>query len=209
MQPPPPRRTGRAWILPPILAAVILAAPSVAAQHVTLATVMRDTALENGLRLIVVPNPTVPLVTIQVTIHNGAFTQLDRADEGVPHLLEHMLFRSFRSNGFGEAAGKLNARYNGTTGDETVTYYGTLPLARLDGGVRLLADLMRAPRFERNALDADKRVVRGELERSAASPGYLPGAMVDQKLWGEASGRKNAIANLFTINGATPATWKT
>lgn len=174
-----------------------------AAQATTFATIMRDTVLANGLHIIVVPNPTVPLVTIQVTIRNGAFTQLTEADEGQPHLLEHMLFRS---GTFGEGAARLNAAYNGTTGDETVTYYLTLPSRNLDGGVRLLADLMREPKFDQAALTAEKRVVRGELERSASDPGYLLRSMVDQRLWGEARGRKSAIGNVFTINGATPAT---
>ena len=169
---------------------------------------MRDTTLENGLHVIVVPNATVPLVTIQVTIRNGAFTQVDPSDEGVPHLLEHMLFRSFGESGFGQAAAKLNATYNGTTGDETVTYFITLPSENLDRGVRLLADLMRSPRFDRSALESEQRVVRGELDRSAASPSYLLSAMVNQKLWGDAHGRKNAIGNFFTINGATPARLK-
>jgi zinc protease len=99
-----------------------------------------------------------------------------------------------------------------TYGDEgaaaEVTYYITLPSGKLDVGVRLLADLMRAPRFGHSALDSEKGVVRGELERSAANPSYLLSAMVNQKLWGAASGRKNAIGNMFTINGATPARLK-
>jgi zinc protease len=205
MQPSLPSRTWRSWILPPVVAVatLLLAAPAVLAQRATLDAVMRDTTLENGLHVVVVPNPTVPLVTIQVTIRNGAFTQLSEPDEGIPHLLEHMLFRSFGASGFGEAAQKVDARYNGTTGDETVTYYITLPSNNLDQGVRLLADLMRAPNFQRAGLEAEQRVVRGELERSASNPSYLLGAMVNQKLWGNASGRKNAIGNVITINGAT------
>jgi zinc protease len=201
---------GPGRLFPSALAIVILllTASSASAQRATLASVMRDTTLANGLHVVVVPNPTVPLVTIQVTIRNGAFTQLTQADEGVPHLLEHMLFRSFGGSGFGGAAGKVNAQYNGTTGDETVTYYVTLPSQHLDAGVRLLADLMRAPRFESSALESEQRVVRGELERSVASPTYLLSAMVNQKLWGQGWGRKNPIGNVITINGATPARLK-
>jgi zinc protease len=182
------------------LAAVLLAAPGLSAQRLTLESSMRDTVLANGLRVIVVPNPTVPLVTIQVTIRNGAFTQLTQGDEGVPHLLEHMLFRSFSS--FFSEASKLNAGANGTTSDETVTYYLTLPSSNLDGGVKLLADLMRSPRFEKDALESEQKVVRGELERAVSNPAYLLHAMVDQKLWGQGWGRKNAIGNILTINGA-------
>jgi zinc protease len=197
-------RSGAPGPLPLLLLLHLFAPPTADGQRATLGEVMRDTVLSNGLHVIAVPNPTVPLVTIQVTVRNGAFTQLTEADEGIPHLLEHMLFRSYGSSGFGSEAGRLNARYNGTTGDETVTYYVTLPAGNLDRGVRLLADLMRAPRFDRKALQSEQRVVRGELERSVSNPTYLLGAMVDRKLWGDAIGRKNAIGNVLTINGATP-----
>lgn len=205
-----PPRAGRTRFPPPLLVLLLLhlAAPGLWAQRSTLDAVMRDTTLENGLHVVVVPNPTVPLVTIQVTIRNGAFTQLTEADEGVPHLLEHMLFRSYGSSGFGEAANNLDAHYNGTTGDETVTYYMTLPSANLDRGVRLLAELMRAPRFDRDALESEQRVVRGELERSVSDPGFLLSNMVNRQLWGDAFGRKNAIGNVLTIRGATPARLK-
>jgi zinc protease len=192
---------------------VLLAAPGafaspVTAQPATLDVVLRDTTLENGLQVIVVPNPTVPLVTIQVTIRNGAFTQLTGPEEGVPHLLEHMLFRSYGGSGFGQAAYALDGYYNGTTGDETVTYYMTLPSSNLDRGVRLLADLMRAPRFERDALISEQRVVTNEMERAASDPGFMFGYMVDQRVWGEAHGRKNAIGRMQSIQRATPALLK-
>jgi zinc protease len=182
---------------------------SLHAQGLSLGEVMRDTVLANGLHVIVVPNPTIPLATIQVTVRNGAFTQRTAAEEGLPHILEHMLFRSFASGaGFSDAANRIDAHYNGTTSSETVTYYITLPSANLDRGVRLMADLMRQPRFRDEDLKTEKDVVGGELQRAASSPSYLHGAMVDRLLWGDAWTQKNAIGNLVTIHGATPARLK-
>lgn len=189
--------------LPIVLAAIslVVAALPAAGQRATLDAIMRDTILENGLHVVVVPNPTVPLVTIQVTIRNGAFTQLTQPEEGLPHILEHMLFRAY-GGGFGSAANKLNAAYNGSTSDETVTYYLTLPSENLDGGVRLLADLMRAPKFNQRDLEPELSVVRGELERSASNPEFVLSTVVNQRLWGDAFGRKHPIGNLVTISGA-------
>jgi zinc protease len=174
----------------------------------TLGALLADTVLANGLHVVVLPNPTIPLVTLQVTIRNGAFTQLAPSEVGVPHLLEHMLFRVFGRDGFGPDASRIEASYNGTTDDETVTYYITLPSANLDRGMRLLADLMRAPRFAQRELDAEQLVVRGELERSVADPTYVLSSHVNQRLWGTGWDRKNAIGNLLSIQGATPALLK-
>lgn len=189
--------------LPFVPAAVLLliAAAPAAAQQATLDAIMRDTTLANGLHVVVVPNPTVPLVTMQVTIRNGAFTQLSEAEEGLPHILEHMLFRAY-GGGFGTAASKLNAAYNGSTSDESVTYYLTLPSENLDGGVRLLADLMRAPKFNQRDLEPELDVVRGELQRSASNPEFMLSTVVNQRLWGDAFGRKHPIGNMVTISNA-------
>jgi zinc protease len=201
-----PRRQLHGGIGPRLtLIAVLLAtasATTVSAQA-TMDALLRDTVLENGLHVIVVPNPTIPLATIQVTVRNGAFTQLRERELGVPHLLEHMVFRSFGKDGFAPEASKINASYNGTTSDETVTYYITLPSANLDRGMQLMANLMRAPRFDRADLESEQRVVGGELERSAADPEFLLSTMVNRRLWGDGFGRKNPIGNLITIQGAT------
>jgi len=188
------------------IAAALLCVTAAAAsgQSGGLAVVTRDTTLENGLRLVVIPNPTVPLVTIQVTVRNGAFTQASEEEAGLPHLLEHMLFKSYGSSGFSEAANKLDADYNGTTDDETVTYYMTLPSANLDQGVKLMADLMRDRKFSRDDLDSERHVVRGELERSVSNPTYLLSASIDRQLWGTSFTRKNTIGTLPTILNATP-----
>jgi zinc protease len=207
MQPPKlaRRATPVHWCVRLTLTATVLlgSATSASAQRATFTEMMRDTTLENGLQVVVLPNPTVPLVTVQVTIRNGAFTQLTEGEEGVPHILEHILFKAYGGSGFSEAANKLNAYYNGTTSDETVTYHMTLPASNLDAGVKLLADLMRAPRFDRFELRDEKNVVRGELERLASDPEFVLSTMVDQKLWGAGFGRKNTIGNMVTIMSST------
>ena len=181
------------------------AASSAGAQRAALERVLRDTVLENGLTVIALQNTAIPIATVQVVIRSGAFTQLDAADEGVPHLLEHMLFKSFgngEGDGFGRAASRLHAGYNGMTGDELVTYYVTLPSRNTAGGIALMADLMRAPVFRREQLAVEQQVVKGELERNVADPSFLFSVAVSRLLWGPAFGRKHAIGNVISIMGA-------
>lgn len=177
------------------------------AQRAILDRVMRDTVLENGLHVIVLKNSIVPLATMQVVVRNGAFTQLAEGDEGIPHLLEHMLFKAFETSisgaSFGSRAADIGATYNGTTSDETVTYYLTLPSRNMAGGMKLLGDLMRSPSFTNAALDTEKLVVRGELERAVANPLFVLNFAVDQRVWGDGFRRKNTIGNVLSIQGAS------
>ena len=169
---------------------------------------IRDTVLANGLHVIVVRNPTVPLATIEVVFRTGAFSQLTPEDEGVPHLLEHMLFKSgdgSMSGSFDDAAFQVEAlTHNGVTEPEAVAYYVTIPSKNLGKGLKIMADLVRSPSFERDALMAEQKVVSGELQRKAAEPQYLLYFQSSAALWGAGWGRKNPGGNLIAVMGATP-----
>ncbi len=140
-----------------------------------------------------------------MVIRAGAFTQVEPPDEGVPHILEHMLFKTYGGGrGFGIDASDIGALYNGTTGDERVTYFLTLPSEAVEQGIELLGDLVRDPDFGRDALEEERLVVRGELERLASDPYRILGLVSDMALWGSAFQRKNAIGNLNTILAVEP-----
>ncbi len=154
------------------------------AQSVTL----RDTVLENGLQVIVFPSHAAPVATLEVVIRAGAFTQIEPLDAGVPHVLEHMLFKTYGGNrGFGYYAGEAQASYNATTGDERVTYFLTLPSDKVEKGLELLGNMVRDPDFERRELDEERLVVRGELEKFAADPYNVLNLIAEMALWGPAS----------------------
>lgn len=158
--------------------------------------------LDNGLEVIVVPSGTVPLATVEVVVRNGAFTQLTPEEEGLPHLLEHMLFRGRRD--FFRRMGELDGTFNGTTSAEAVTYFVTVPADNVEGAVRLMADLVRDPDFRRSDLEDEKKVVRNEMERSSSDPYYLFRYYQDLHLWGSAAPRKNPGGTLYGVQRATP-----
>jgi zinc protease len=85
-----------------------------------------------------------------------------------------------------------------------VAYYVTLPSKNLEKGIRLMADLVRSPSFEREALRSEQKVVSGELQRKAAEPQYLLIHQAGAALWGTGWARKNPGGNLIAVMGATP-----
>ena len=48
--------------------------------------------LPNGLEVIVLPDPSVPLVTVELAVRNGSFTEPPEL-HGLSHLYEHMFFK--------------------------------------------------------------------------------------------------------------------
>src|SRR5579862_1883914 len=193
-------RYGLGFIL--VLAAVAQAQTSPAD---ALRRALHDTTLENGLTVVAIENHAVPLVTINITFKTGAFTQ-EPGDEGVPHLFEHMLFKSYIDDShatWNMEAGRLDAEYNGTTSDEQVNYWVLLPSSNFDDAMGDVAQLVRDPVFTQDNLDAERLVVFDEFNRDASNPMYLIERAVDQRLWTTSWGRKNPLGEATSIQAAS------
>ncbi|GAC1516404.1 MAG: hypothetical protein NVS1B4_11180 [Gemmatimonadaceae bacterium] len=176
------------------------------AQRATLARTTQHETLANGLEVIIVENHAVPLATVELAVRAGAMIQTVE-DQGVPHLYEHMLFKSYRGTDgsrFAHEASRLHAGYNGTTSEEAVTYYLTLPSGNTDDGIELMADMVREARFESDALNTERFVVIGEYQRSISDPRFHLHREVAKKIWSSAFHRKNTIGDEMAVLGATP-----
>ncbi|MGH7678975.1 MAG: M16 family metallopeptidase [Gemmatimonadaceae bacterium] len=167
---------------------------------------IKSKTLENGLEIIVVQNATIPFVTLDMVFRAGAFTQTTEDQLGLPHLIEHMLFRRGEgSQSFDDEAGKIEASWNGVTDTESVQYYLTFPEKHLQKGMELLSNLIRKPTFNKQILDAERPIVRGELERRASEPSSLLRMESDMMLWdGPGFGTKNPGGNIVALTAATP-----
>ena len=74
--------------------------------------------LPNGLEVIVLEDHSVPLVTIELAVRNGSYTEPPELN-GLSHLYEHMFFKANRAVANQEAylrtIGQLGIAYNGET----------------------------------------------------------------------------------------------
>ena len=196
-----------------LLAIVAYAAgPTVVqAQRATLERIVHRQTLDNGMDVVVVENHAVPIATVEVVVKTGAMSQTPD-DQGVPHLFEHMLFKGYTGNGgreFLAEAATLNAAYNGTTAEEQVTYYLTLPSKSTDDAMRVLARMVRDPRFEKDALIKERFVVLGEFKRNVSDPRFHLQNELSQLLWGSQWARKNTLGDQMALLAVTPEHLKT
>jgi zinc protease len=195
-------KTPRVW-LSGLAVALMALATTASAQRARLDSIVRDTTLENGLQVIVVRNATIPFVTLQMVFKSGAFVQQVPEYAGLPHLIEHLLFRSDGGT-FGKDADDIDAAWNGTTGTEKVDYFFTFPSKNLAKGIELMNKLVRKPDFSKSAIEMERKVVKGELERRASEPELLLRTEADLMLWGvEGFDSKNPGGNLFALGEAT------
>lgn len=193
------------------LTALVAFHSAASAQRAMLEPIIHEQTLENGMEVMVVENHAVPIATVEVVVKTGAMSQTPE-DQGVPHLFEHMLFKGYRGGGgieFGQEAATLHAAYNGTTSQEQVTYYLTLPSSHASDAIRVLAQLVRSPRFVKEDLNTERFVVLGEFRRNVSDPRFHLQNEISQLLWGSEWPRKNTLGDQVALLAVTPEHLKT
>ncbi len=196
------------------LAVVLLGtfAPHLTAQRAELEKRIRRQMLPNGLEVIVVENHGVPLTTVEADAKNGSFTQ-SATYEGLSHLYEHMFFKSNGSypqpDAFVNRASELGAVFNGTTQEEQVNYYLTVPSDSTLPALELLSSALQTPIFRQEELERERAVVIGEYDRAESNPFQAFSTTMGKALWGTAWSRKNPLGERQVILATTPEQMRT
>ncbi|HVF38716.1 MAG TPA: pitrilysin family protein [Gemmatimonadaceae bacterium] len=189
-----------------ILACLLVLAPALEAQA---DLPIHSRKLANGLEVIVIENHAVPLVTIEIDVKNGSYTESPEFN-GLSHLYEHMFFKANRTIPSQELylrrANQLGASWNGTTSEERVNYYVTVGVDSLLPAMQFMEDAIRYPLFNQDELVRERPVVLGEFDRNEANPFFHLFRGVDTLLWTPGYySRKNVIGNRQMIITASQA----
>jgi zinc protease len=168
--------------------------------------------LDNGLELLVIEDPSVPLATIEIAVHNGAYTESPEYD-GLSHLYEHMFFKANKNipsqEKFMERVNELGISFNGTTSDERVNYFVTLSNTKLEEGLEFMNNAIRYPLFLEEEMKKENPVVDGEFQRAESNPVFFLMNDINREMWGENYSRKNTIGDHDIILTATPEKMRT
>lgn len=122
--------------------------------------------LDNGLRVVLAPDPTSP--SVAVAVHYGVGFRDERPGRtGFAHLFEHLMFQGSQNleklDHFRLVQGN-GGNFNGSTHDDFTNYFEALPADALELGLFLEADRMRGIRLDeanlRNQVDVVKEEVR-------------------------------------------------
>lgn len=133
--------------------------------------------LENGLQVLLIPDPSKSQVTVNMTVFVGSRHE-GYGEAGMAHLLEHMLFKGTPSHEkIPEELKNRGADFNGTTWLDRTNYYETLPAAtgeqsteNLEFAISLEADRLMNSKVLGEDLASEMTVVRNEFERGENSP---------------------------------------
>jgi zinc protease len=120
--------------------------------------------LENGLRVVLNPDNSVPVVAVTVYYDVGSRNE-PVGMTGFAHLFEHMMFQGSENVGKTEHFQyimKAGGTMNGTTSSERTNYYETLPANQLPLALWLESDRMRTLAVTQANLDNQREAVKEE-----------------------------------------------
>ncbi|OLF10908.1 peptidase M16 [Actinophytocola xinjiangensis] len=130
--------------------------------------------LPNGLRVVVAPDPTAPVVGVSVHYDVG-FRSEPQGRTGFAHLFEHLMFQgseSLEKLAHFRHVQSSGGTFNGSTHPDYTDYFEVLPSAALERALFLEADRMRAPKITEENLRNQVDVVKEEIRLNVLNRPY-------------------------------------
>ena len=166
---------------------------------------LRDTHLENGLRVILVEDHSAPVYSIDVCYNVGSRNERP-GRTGFAHLFEHMMFQGSENVGKGEhfiAVLNNGGGMNGTTNEDRTTYFEELPKNQLDLGLFLEADRMRALAITPANLENQRNAVQEERRQGVDNQPYGRANLdIDNISYDNFAYKHSTIGSMTDLNAA-------
>jgi predicted Zn-dependent peptidase len=146
--------------------ALLAAAAPAAAQGASTVNIPFETyRLQNGLRVILAPDPATPVVAVNLWYDVGSRNERE-GRTGFAHLFEHMMFEGSENAPKGEHSRLLRAagagNLNASTSEDRTNYYQVVPPSRMNLALWLEADRMRALNVTTEQLANQQEIVKEE-----------------------------------------------
>jgi predicted Zn-dependent peptidase len=168
---------------------------------------LHHATLSNGLRVVLAPDRSVPVVGVAVLYDVGIRSEPE-GRTGFAHLFEHLMFQGSATLGKMEHPKYVQSSggvFNGSTHFDYTDYFEALPANALERGLFLEADRMASPRLTDENLANQIAVVKEEIRVNVMNRPYggfpwleLPGVMFDTF-----ANSHNGYGSFVDLDGAT------
>lgn len=124
------------------------------------------TTLDNGLRVICTPMPSMESATVEVLVKAGTRNETQKVN-GLAHFLEHMVFKGTEKYPSSEALSSLieglGGEINASTSKESTTFYIKVLERHLETAFDILSELIQKPLFDSQELELERGVILEEI----------------------------------------------
>jgi predicted Zn-dependent peptidase len=165
-----------------------------------------DTTLENGLRVIIVPDHSAPVFAVSITYNTGSRNE-KQGHTGYAHLFEHLMFEGSANVGKGEQellVQNYGGSMNGTTNVDRTNYFEELPKNQLDMALFLESDRMRGLNLTQANLDNQRNAVQEERRLRVDNQPYgKSGEQLEEMAYDNFPYHHSVIGSMDDLNAAT------
>jgi zinc protease len=140
-------------------------------------TPIKQFSLDNGLRIVLNEDHSVPVVSVAVYYDVGSRNERE-GRTGFAHLFEHMMFQGSENvpkAGHFQYISNAGGTMNGTTSSERTNYFETLPASQLPLALWLESDRMRSLAVTQENLDNQREAVKEEKRLRYDNQPYVNG----------------------------------
>jgi zinc protease len=129
--------------------------------------------LANGATVLVHPDFSAPVVSIQFWVGTGSIHENEWLGSGVSHLLEHLMFKGTPTRGNSQMAQEiqlLGGHLNAYTSFDRTVYYADLPSDHAVAAMDILTDAVLHSTLPEDEFEKEKEVIRREFAMGDDSP---------------------------------------
>lgn len=169
-------------------------------------TPLEEFTLTNGLRVVLSPDPSIPVVSIAVYYDVGSRNERE-GRTGFAHLFEHMMFQG--SENVPKAAHfqyifNAGGTMNGTTSTERTNYFETLPANYLPLAFWLESDRMRSLKVTQENLDNQRNAVQEEKRLRYDNQPYVNAFLrMNELIFKNPANAHSTIGSMEDLDAAT------
>jgi len=131
--------------------------------------------VDNGLRVLLLPQDGAPVATSMVTYHVGSRNERT-GHTGATHMLEHLMFKGTeryhqrKGTSIFQTLQRVGARVNASTWMDRTNYYEMLPTEHLPLALDIEADRMRGALLDPQDVESERTVILNERDRKQNDP---------------------------------------
>lgn len=126
--------------------------------------IFEETELNNGLRIILSEDKTIPSIAINICYHVGSKNE-NKENTGYAHLFEHLMFegsKNLKPGDYDKYSMLAGGENNAYTNEDKTNYYLLLPSNQLELGLWLESDRMLEFAISEESLNKQKDVIKEE-----------------------------------------------
>ncbi len=166
----------------------------------------KKTVLNNGLRIITVPQKSTQAVTVLVLVGTGSKYE-KKETNGISHFLEHMFFKGTKKRpstiAIAETLDRVGGIYNAFTGEEYTGYFAKVDSSHSDMALDWVSDVYFNSLLPEKEIEREKGVIIQEINMYKDHPMSYVGILWSKLLYGDQpagwpiSGTKESVSKIY------------